>query len=68
MTLLMTLSDPYPPPITPFSVLCFSFHIFVTGVDTDFEFSVLTDHSKSQPVDEKSSLRGGRDYGHVTDF
>jgi len=43
---------------TPFSAFCTAVHSFVTGEPRDFKFGTLIFHSKSQPVDEKTSLKG----------
>ena len=67
MTLLMTLSAPWPPQTTQFSAFCTAIHSFVTGEPSDFKFGTLTHHSKSHPADEKSSL-SGRGQGHVNNF
>ena len=46
------------PLTTPFSAFCTAIHSFVTGEPRDFVFGTLTDHSKSHPAEEKSSLKG----------
>jgi len=43
------------------------FHIFVDSEHRDFKFSLRVDHSKSQPTDDKLSLRGAW-LRHVTHF
>jgi len=54
----LTLSAPYPPQTTPFSVFCTAIHSFTTGEHRDFKFGTLIYHSKFHPADEKSSLKG----------
>jgi len=58
VTLLVTLSDPQLPQITPFSAFCTAFHSFVTDEPRDFKFGTLIYHSKSHSADKKSSLKG----------
>jgi len=43
---------------TPFSAFCTTIHSFITGEPRDFKFGTLTYHSKSQPANEISSLKG----------
>jgi len=59
VTLLMTLSAPYPPQTTPFSAFCTAIH--------SFKFGTLTYYSQSHPADEKSSLTGAWS-GQLTRF
>ena len=59
----MTLGDPWQPKITPISTFCVAFRIYVVGERRDFKFGVQVDHGKSQPTDDKPSLKGR---GHVT--
>jgi len=47
-----------PPQTTPFSVFCTAIYSFATGEPRDFKFGTLIYHSKSHPIDEKSSLKG----------
>jgi len=54
----MTLTDPKLTEITSFSSFCTDFDVFVTGTDRDYKFGTQVDHSKSQPADKKSSLKG----------
>jgi len=58
VTLPMTLSTPYTPQTTPFSAFCTAIHSFVTGEPRYLKFGTLIYHSKFQPADEKSSLKG----------
>jgi len=62
----MTSSDPSPP-TTPNSTFCVAFHIFVVSEHRDFKFGVHVYHSKSQPRDNKLSLKGAWSR-HVTNF
>ena len=39
---------------------CVAFHIFVAGNRRNFKFGVHVDQSKSQPTDDKLSLKGAR--------
>ena len=54
----MTLSAPYLPQTTLFSLFCSAIHSVVTGEHRDFKFGTLIYHSKSHPADEKYSLKG----------
>jgi len=58
VTLPMTLSTPYTPQTTPFSAFCTAIHSFLTGEPRYLKFGTLIYHSKFQPADEKSSLKG----------
>jgi len=52
----MTLDDPkHPKPLSPFYT---DFLILVVGEYRDFKFGVQVDHSKSQPTEDKLSLKG----------
>jgi len=44
-----------------------AFHILVVDKHKDFTFGVQVDHSKSQPKDDKLSLKGTWSW-HVTHF
>ena len=57
VTLPLTMGDPNPQ-TTPFSTFCVAFHIIVVGEHRDFKFGMQIDHSKSQPTDDKLSLKG----------
>ena len=57
VTLLLTLSAPYPLQTTPFSAFRTDIHSFVTGEPRDFIFGTLAYHSTFHPT-EKSSLKG----------
>jgi len=52
------MTDPKMTQITSFSSFCTTFDVFVTGTDRDYKFGTQVDHSKSQPADKKSSLKG----------
>jgi len=41
-----------------FTYFCVAFHIFAAGNRRHFKFGVHVDHSKSQPTDDKLSLKG----------
>ena len=43
------------PKLPPFSAFCTAIHSVVTGEPRDFKFGTLIYHSKSHPVDEKST-------------
>jgi len=51
----MTLANLNHPKSPPISTL---FHIFIEGEHTDFKSSAQVDHIKSQPTDNKLSLKG----------
>jgi len=62
VTLPVVLGDPNPQ-TNPISTFCLAFHIFIVGEHKDFKFDEQVIHSKSQPTDDKLSLKGR---GHVT--
>jgi len=43
---------------TPNSTFCIAYHMFVVGEHGDLKFGMQVDHSKSQPADDKLSLKG----------
>jgi len=45
------------PQTTTISAFCVAFHIFVAGTRTAFKFDTWIEHSKSQPTDDKPSLK-----------
>jgi len=45
------------PQTTPNSTFCIDFHIFIVGEQRDLRFGAQVDHSKSQPMDDKLSLK-----------
>jgi len=57
VTLLMTLSDPKVPQTTPICTFCTASHIFVMGAVRNFKSGLYVNGSKSQPADDKSSLK-----------
>jgi len=46
-----------PSKTTPVSTFCIAFSVFIPGQCKDFTFGVWIDHSKSQPKDNKPSLK-----------
>jgi len=52
------LECPYPPQTTPISPFCTAFRIFVMDVVRNFKCGLQVNCSKSQLVDDKSSLKG----------
>jgi len=46
------------PKTTPISTFCVAFHIFVESKRREFKSGVSVDRSKSQPMDNKLSLKG----------
>jgi len=42
----------------PVSTFCIAFYIMVLGHCGDFKFDGQIDHNKSQPTDDKPSLKG----------
>ena len=57
VTLLMTLSDPKVPQTTPICTFCAASHIFVMGAVRNFKSGLYVNGSKSQPANDKSSLK-----------
>jgi len=45
------------PQTFPVSTLCVAFRIFLVGKCRDFKFGRQVDHSRSQPMDDKLSLK-----------
>ena len=43
---------------TLISTFCVAFHIFIVGEHRDFKFGVRVDRRKSQPTDDKLSVKG----------
>jgi len=64
--LTVTLGDPYPQ-TTPNSTFCIAFYIFVVSEHRDFKFGMQVDHSKSQAMDDRLSLKGAWSR-HMTHF
>jgi len=56
VTLPVILGDTYPQ-TTIISTFCIAFHIFVVDEHRDFKFGVQVEHSKSQPKNDKLSLK-----------
>jgi len=50
-------SRPSVPLRANFITFCIAFHIFVAGIRRHFTFGVWVEHSKSQPTDDKPSLK-----------
>jgi len=59
----MTLGDKSLPKTTSISVFCIAFPIFIVDECRDLKFGRQVDHSKSQPMDNKASVKG---CGHIT--
>ena len=57
VTLLMTLNDPKVPQTTPICTFCTASHIVVMGAVRNFKSGLYVNGSKSQPADDKSSLK-----------
>jgi len=55
------------PQTTVISTFYAAFHIFIVGKHRDFRFDVQVDYNKSQPTDDKLSLKGAWLY-HMTHF
>jgi len=63
----MILGDHNVPKPPSFYILRISFRIFVVGELRDFKFGRQIDHIKSQPKEDKRSLKGALSH-HVTNF
>jgi len=69
----MTIGNSKPPKTTTISTFCIAYRIFVVVERRDFKFGGQAgpwsyyDQGKSQPTDEKQSLKGTWS-GHVTNF
>ena len=61
VTLSMTLTAPNYPSF----IFCTSFLIFIMGIVRNFKSGLWVNGSKSQPANDKLSLKG-RGHGHVT--
>ena len=55
------------PQTTPILTFCIAFCIVLVGERRDFKFGVSVEYSKSQPTDDKLSLKGARSH-HATCF
>jgi len=66
VTFSVTLGDLYAQ-ATPISTIYIAFHIFVALECRDVKFGEQVDHCKSQPMDDKLSLKGAWSH-HMTHF